>query len=488
MRFLIDTNIFIPLEPTRYHDIEPGMPAAMEFFRLAVLTGCHLFVHPNMRDDISRDSDSLRRQVRRLQLLKYSPLPDPPQLSESLELVLGRATPHSNDWVDNSLIAALHANAVDFLVTEDNGIRKKANKLEFGERILNVAEAITFLKRLFDQTPAPPPEVLSVKAHSLDERDPIFDSLRQDYPGFDTWLVKCKLEHRQAWVVKENAGELCAVCIVNSERTEAAVGRKVLKICTFKVGAEYAGQKYGELLLKTVFRYAKSNQYTDLFVTVFEKQELLIELLFDFGFRREGEQTNLGEIILRKRMICSPDEVSRTEPLLFNILYGPCAIRVEGVPAFVVPIQPRFHQMLFPESRLQLALFRESRPYGNCIRKAYLCGSRIKSISPGSNLLFYRSEDRKDVRHLGVVEKAFFSQSDSEIIRAVGKRTVYGYEAIREMCVRPVLTILFRESLELSNPISLDELIRNGLLTAAPQSITKLPGEGSAWLGKRIAQ
>ena len=80
----------------------------------------------------------------------------------------------------------------------------------------------------------------------------------------------------------------------------------------------------------------------------------------------------------------------------------------------------------------------------------------------------------QSVRVVGVAEETFVSGRDTEIARFVGKRTVYPLAEIRKLCSKEVLAILFRQAKALRNPPDLQTLIANGIVTAAPQSITKL--------------
>ena len=70
---------------------------------------------------------------------------------------------------------------------------------------------------------------------------------------------------------------------------------------------------------------------------------------------------------------------------------------------------------------------------GNAIKKAYLSHSNIKKISPGDIILFYRTDDYQAITCLGIVEKIIPNLRDpNEIIKEVGKRTVYSPEDIKE--------------------------------------------------------
>ena len=64
MKFLIDTNIFIPLEPTAEADFEAGTSSAFAFVRRAQEAGHQVYVHPASREDIARDRSDARRRPR----------------------------------------------------------------------------------------------------------------------------------------------------------------------------------------------------------------------------------------------------------------------------------------------------------------------------------------------------------------------------------------------------------------------------------------
>lgn len=489
MKFLIDTNIFIPLEPTRLSDVELGTRKIVDLARFMSEAQHQLYVHPAALSDIQRDTNDERRKLRELLFKKYPCLPDPPVISKQLENILGTAEPDTNNWVDHCLISALVSDAIDFLITEDNTLRKKVARLKLQNRVATVAEATSIIQDLFDRVPRPPPAVRNVKAHALNENDPIFQSFRQDYQGFDQWLKKCKLEHRQAWVINASNDYLAAVGIVKQEQSGVfGLQGKILKVCSLKVSEDCNGLRFGELLLKTIFDYAVSNKYNWIYITVLEKHYILISFLEEFGFQITHDKTALGETVLTKPMSFTEKERDSINPLSFNIRYGPFAVKFREVSTFIVPIKPIYHQLLFPEAEKQKRFPSCTGRYafGNSIRKAYLSNSAIRAITPGANILFYRSEDIKSVTVLGVVEEVLVASSPLEIARYVGKRTVYKFSEIEELCRREVLAILFRQSRILKNPIMLRDIVANGILSSAPQSIVTVPKEAIEWLQTRL--
>lgn len=482
MKYLIDTNVFIPLEPTGPDDLGALTPQAVAFAEKVARAGSFLFVHPAQAKDIANDQNEYRRNLRETLLRKYPTLPEPPS-TQRIESVLGSPTIESHDWVDHQLLAALQADAVDYLVTEDARIHRKAKRLGLQHRVAYVADAIAGLDALFDTVPANRPAICALKAYGLESGDPIFVSVRSEYSKFDDWLIKCKREHRQAWVIAAPDNTYAAVSIVNREdRTDLGLGGKTLKICMFKVSPTHSGFRYGELLLRQVLHYAEQNQFASLFVEVFPHHQSLIALFSEFGFYDLGKSTELGELRLGKRLVFDDQDLSSCDPLEFNKRFGPTAMKWANASGFIVPIKPKYHDMLFPEATAQSQLFEGQAACGNALRKAYLCNSSSREIAAGAILLFYRSEDVQALTVIGIAEEILAAKNPTEIARYVGKRTVYPLREIQRLCEKEVLAVLFRQARILNPPISLDKLVRNGIIAAAPQSITKIGLSARKWI------
>ncbi len=480
MKLLLDTNIFIPLEPGGSSDISPNSRDAALLSSAVLERGHQVFLHPAISADIQRDKDSERAGLRRKLARKYPSLPDPPSISEDLGLIIGKAKFGTNDWVDDLLLAALEADAVDLLVTEDKGIRRKARRLQLSERVVTLREAVEVLSGLQDRETLPPPAVELVRAHAIRQNDPILNSFRDDYPGFDRWFEKCRREHRLVWLIREIDESTAGFCLFKEEKdNKHDLKGKALKLCSFKVSGEHNGFRYGELLLKAALDYAFKNNYSWCFITLFEKQSHLSELLEDFGFSRLEHRTPLDELILAKPLKVQGGE--NLPALDFHVRYGPRHFRTD-VPWHLVPIQPRFSDVLFPETTSQSSLFPGMHAFGNAVRKAYLCHSGNRSVEPGDVIAFYRSEERQGIIAYGVVERAFASNISTEIARAVVRRTVYSIEEIEQMCEREVLAILFRQARLLDAPLSPDTLQKAGVFSRPPQSIQNIQKEGIEWL------
>jgi hypothetical protein len=487
MRFLLDTNIIIPAEPTSAGDVEPTTRAVVDLLKALAVGGHVATLHPSSVTELRGDRNVERGQARAVLLGKYPLLVNPPSISTRLVAVLGIPAPGSNTEIDLHLLSAVDANAVDYFVTEDDGIHRRARRVNLTDRVLTVADALVTVRAFFPTVPEAPPFVQPKLAYELAGADPIFESFRREYGGFDDWLAKCKRQHRQSWVVTTGRG-YGGICIIKDETPNAhAISGKVLKLCSFKIAEPYRGYRYGELLLKTVFSYLVENAYDSVFVEAFPHHRELFTLFSDFGFVDAGRETARGERVLVKTLKPAPNEAERLGPLEYNVRYGPHALSIAGAKVFLVPIQPRYHALLFPDVEAQQVLPTESHPFGNSIRKAYLCHSRITRIAPGDLILFYRSQMDQGVTTIGVAEGTLVSSDPSEIARFVGRRTVYSYAEIARMASKPVLAVLFRMARGLNPPWGVDLLIRAGIMKRAPQSFMQVTGKAVDWIGTQLA-
>lgn len=488
MRLLFDMNVLIPADPTSAATLEANSQRVADLIRAAGAAGHVVVVHPAVRYDIARGDDMERQALRRLLLGKYVEIPDPPPVPTEWTKALGEPARGSNDWVDNQHLAALSRHAAHLLVTEDRGIHRKAKRVGLEARVVTVADALAIVSALAGADVAPPPAVKNTVCHAFDVRDLFFDSLRSDYgPSFDEWLIKCQHEQRRCWLVRGSDGALAAIAIYKDEKDEFEWFRgNLLKLCTFKVADAHRGRRLGELLLKAAFHHAAANRHDAIYVTVFPKHEHLVALFEDFGFEQRAENQN-GELLLLKEL--RPDRARAMSALEFHLRHGPPALALNTDEVFVVPIEPKFHHLLFPDAEEQLELDPGKTGFGNGLRKAYLCRANTRRLPAGAALLFYRSRQGRLVRVIGVAEAHLRSTDPDEIAAFVGKRTVYPYRDIEAMSRKgSVLAILFRQAVVLDTPIPYDALAAARALSGPPQSITRFNKEALPWLQQHLEQ
>jgi hypothetical protein len=453
--------------------------------QLAQQVGAKLFLHPIQSTDLANDKDEQRRKLRLLLSEKYPRLPNPPPLSDRIVSACGEPAVSSHGWVDAHLVSALDHNAISFLVTEDLGIHRVCRSLGIEARCLQLSAAVDLLDGERIIAPLAPPAVRSVYVHEMDGRDAIFDSLREDYAPFDQWLEKCKREQRRGWIINiPGRSSYAGVCIVNREdRNWNGSENPTLKICTFKVATDAIGLKLGELLLRAVLDFAHCNDFRTLFIEIYPKYGALLYLLDQFGFEMVEHKEQSGEFVLRKRFASCTGLPISISALEYNRLFGPYAVKWEGVSAYVVPIEPRFHALLFPEMEPQGSLFAGTESFGNTLRKAYLCRAQTRSIRPGDILLFYRSGDLQAITTAGVVEEILPTNEVDKMMEMVKKRTVYERADVEAICSDAGgLGILFRHAPIITRQIPLAKIRSANILSAAPQSITKMTQSALTWV------
>lgn len=496
--YLIDTNIIFGLEDNHAVD-----PAFATFQRLATRHRATIYVHEAAQDDIKRDKNSARKSVSLSKLSKFQHLSKVRGLAKSqLESKFGPLK-KSNDVVDATLLHALDIGAADFLVTEDQLLHRRALRYapELSDRVLYVTDAVELLRTTFEPKEPAIRYVEEVSAHEIPKYDPIFDSLKIDYPEFDTWWRnKCVREHRPCWIVDDGriAGLLVRKDETRTETDALTPANKILKICTFKVSPEKRGIKLGELLLKKVFWFAQTNAYDLVYLTTFPRQRSLIDLLEFYGFSQTGIQMN-GEIIYEKPF--SQHRLERRDGedvFLTDRRNYPRFVTAPSIRAFGIPIREAYHDTLYPDLRetRQMDLFDPKglgtgpiKP-GNTIRKVYLCRASSSLGPPGSLLFFYKGKSNdppsQAMTAVGVLEKVTMAKSVTDLLRLTVGRSVYSENELLEWGAstsHPVKVIDYLLSGYIRPPVSIVQLKHSGVFSGQPpQSIFEIKSDKLAFL------
>jgi GNAT superfamily N-acetyltransferase len=476
-RIIFDTNIIISLEENA-----PVADPVAQLFALLQTNAVHVLVHPASIQDIQNDRDESRRTIKLSKLKKYGQLAAAPELDGPLFANAGIHIGGDNDVIDCTILTALAKDAAHFLVTEDRRLLGKARALGLGDRVLTIEQALSLFNAVYAKQPIELPNLELIHLHQIrDElRDEIFDSLRSDYPGFDSWFVRSCQEGRQAWIARDPLGKLGAICIYKEEESAQVTSScrldgRVLKMSTLKVEKNVRGQKIGELLLKAAFRHASQNDYERIYVTVKEKQSELIDLLNDFGFQSVGKDHNDDLVFVKDQPKQPPS--TRLDAVAYHVRYSPHFKGGAHVGKFVIPIRPEYHRQLFPDaSDRQLRLpFAGALP-GNAIKLAYLCKAKTNEINPGDVLIFYRSQDTQNCTTIGIVESIDRLDDADMILERVLKRTVYTRTEIEEICDGGCLVVLFRLQGHLPKPVEMSILEQNGI-KGPIQTIRKITDE-----------
>ncbi len=477
MRLLLDANIFIYREDDLIiaDNIQKLSKKLSE-------SNVQILVHPESLSELKKDKNQKRRDIMLSKIQAYSFLENPPKPGED-QTYLNLIGPDRkiNDDVDNIILYAVYRDAVDFLITEDRGIHKKASKLGIDNRVLLIDDALQIFEGYQDKLVAPP-ALNDEFVYNINLKDPIFDSLKDEYPEFKDWFEKISRKGRKCWVHYKENGLIGAILIYKFEEGEinntnpAFPLKKRLKICTFKV--THVGQKIGELFIKLSIELSIKNNISEIYLTHYtHEDDFLIDLISEYGFYKSAT-TIRNEDLYLKKLVLDQNAETMPNPIEIAKRYYPSYYDGEDVTKFVVPINPKYHNKLFTDfSRRQSTLEEYDGSFiveGNTIKKVYISRSKTKQISQGDIILFYRSKDRRQITSLGIVEEIHPEiENSDEIIRLVTKRTVYSQKEIEDM-KKPIAIILFIHHFHLKNPVKFDDLLEFDILLGPPQSITKI--------------
>lgn len=479
MKILIDTNIIIQLE-----DAKEVKKQFSDLQRKCQEHSIDIFVHQASIEDIQRDKDEKRRTVTLSKVKKFRQLEKVLSPSEADLAALYGKLNKPNDICDAKMLHAISVGVIDIFVTEDDGLHRRAKNAGLSDQVLTVADALAWLKRMFEPDEVFLPTVQSVKAYSINFDDEIFVELANDYDGFDKWAAKCKKEHRDCWVVMDS--DAIAGIVIRNDETHAQagtrnVGPKILKICTFKVSEDYRGLKIGEQLLKQILWHAQRNAYDLAYLTVYPKHPALIRLIEEYGFHQtltlaKGEL--VYEKVVRHGVLTPPSGQAALDVARENY---PRFTDGPTVGKFVVPIDPGYHAKLFPEVTAPAtgSAGIGGKP-GNTIKKVYICHAATNQLKAGDLLFFYmlksKSYGSQSLTSVGVVESVRATYEVDEVRRWTAKRSVFSDTELGSWVMGPrplkVIDFLLIGHLEPIIPLSL--LNDESVLIGWPQSITGL--------------
>ena len=190
-KLLFDTNVFyacVDISPRRQH---PDSAAATRLLELLNRCGGEAWLTPATGRDIDRTSSSELRRASKLRMRQWptlDPLTVPPRLLDEARY---QQPVRDNDEVDAHMLAALDAEAVDFLITQDRALRRHAAHAGLGDRTMTIQDGIEVLERLLGE-PTQFPTVRPCLAYGLPAADPLFESLRDGDSGFDAWFQRAR--------------------------------------------------------------------------------------------------------------------------------------------------------------------------------------------------------------------------------------------------------------------------------------------------------
>lgn len=235
--------------------------------------------------------------------------------------------------------------------------------------------------------------IVELKAFSsIDLNDKFFDSLKDDYDGFEDWYKKKANKKEPVFVQYDEENHLQGFLYLKDETNNIdeyikplMVPKKRLNVGTFKIDAH--DTRLGERFIKKIMDRGIYEGYEEAYVTIFPKQEQLILLLQKYGFKKYGTKGN--ELVLVKDFTTCEGDILKDYPL----------IQPNGKRKFLLSIYPTYHTPLFSDSILKNEERRSDElvkdvSYSNSIHKIYICFmSKTANLRKGDLLAIYRTND-----------------------------------------------------------------------------------------------
>lgn len=484
---LLDTNIFI------YREGEHELTEDMKILSKILLDSDQykLRIHPLSIKELSRYTDEEKRNACLSRASVYTMLNSPPERPTSMLEIVGNET-RNNDYVDNCILYSIVSECADFLITNDSKMRKKATLLGIGDKVLSISDAITLFREKDIILPHHPVFLESKSFNAIDLSDPFFDSLKLDYELFEQWFIKKKKANTEAYVsYLENGkklGSFLSLKIENDTEDYSSFAipfapKNRVKVSTMKVAD--TGKRIGETFIKIMVDFAVANDIDEIYITIYPKHEFLINLLKEYGFkyytfkytRNSFGEENQEYIFVKK---------------LGSLGVGFYPILNVNNSAFVVPIKPAYHELLFSESekhhQISLGETQGEICCDNSIKKAYLSSKEFKMINSGDTLIFYLSGSEKALTSIGVVDEVYVSsdfETFEEFMNKVKKRTVYDEAVLKHFYNSKTFTLLmFKFYFSLDEHIDYDALFKNKILNGPPQIIQSIETKGLLYILK----
>lgn len=151
---------------------------------------------------------------------------------------------------------------------------------------------------------AAPSAVRLLDGQHVNDRAPIFDSLREDYPRFDTWWAQKVAGQRRPVLLTGTRHAPTGVAVLKLEPAGSyGLGGPLLKICTFKVARAAPGAGLGSALIGAAVRYARERRCAASYLEVRPDKVDLTSWLPTVGFTIvDGARSASGDSVWHHRL------------------------------------------------------------------------------------------------------------------------------------------------------------------------------------------
>lgn len=486
MKVLLDTNIIIKRESNYTGDY-----SIATLYRWIEKLHFDKVIHPATKQEMMNYRDEKYVKNMLIKLSSYNELVVTEKYDNKFNNVIKQYSKRPSDIRDNSILFQVYIGRVNYLITEDKLIYKKATKLGIAEKVYSINSFITQCRDrhpdLLEYKELP---IVRTKLGTLNFEDTFFDSFKNDYIEFHKWLQE---KSQEEVYVTHDDGKIVGLMFTKLENESESyqniepvfLPKRRLKIRTFKV--EATGLRLGERMLKIAFDNALRYSVDEIYVTLFDHTDKLITLrdfLSKWGYNVHGIKTtrNGNEIVMVKQ-IRNYDE---SKDPRFNY-----PLIKDNPQIFILPIEPEYHTDLFPESILTTE---ESNPsfsaHRFAVQKIYISGADPSRVNPGDLIVIYRKGDRFPKKYssvvstLCIVDAIEYPRDVNEMIKICNNRSVFTKSEIHGFWPQYNKIIKILDIKPLQKRLNLDKLQAQGIVDPpkGPRPFHKLSRDEFEWI------
>jgi predicted nucleic acid-binding protein len=265
MKALLDTNIIIHREAGRVANQDIGV-----LFKWLDKVKYQKCIHPVTLAEIDKNPNKGTVEAFKVKMESYEHLLTVAPMEGKVNAVSNKFDQSENDKNDTILLNEVYVGRVDLLISEDKKIHTKAKALGISDKVFTIN---SFLEKVFAENPdLVKYQVLGVQQKLFGElklSDSFFDTLKEDYPGFEKWFHGKANDKAYVTINEENGLLLSFLYIKTEDKDEAYPAitppfkpKKRLKVGTFKIISN--GVRLGERFMKIIFDNALARKVDEI--------------------------------------------------------------------------------------------------------------------------------------------------------------------------------------------------------------------------------
>lgn len=237
---------------------------------------------------------------------------------------------------------------------------------------------------------------LTLKPFSeINLEDHFFDSLRNNYDGFDDWFKSKASSGAKALVYYSDTVLLDFLYLKDENESlhldvNTLPPKRRLEVGTFKI--ERRGTNRGERFMKRILDIAIQKNFSEVYVTMFDDTDELLHLrqFFEqYGFIEIGRKSHNNG---RSESVLLRDLTTQVGNLMKDYPY----IDMSRGKKYLLAVKPEYHTNLFPDSILKTECYDILKDVSqtNSINKIYICWMKdARNLRHGDNVIIYRMND-----------------------------------------------------------------------------------------------